>query len=244
MKYSQPDALNPETVTIGEIVASNYNTAGVFRKYGLDFCCGGGITLQKACEKHNVYIDEILSELKNLERSSSTGQENFMAWEVDYLISHIIDKHHSFVRTKTEEIAFYAEKVARVHGERRPENIEIFQLFNLLGQELITHLEAEEETVFPAILEIFQKRQRGEKVSDRELAGLKKELEKMVDDHEGAGQLIAEIKRLSNNFTPPEDACATYRILYQNLAAFEEDLHKHVHLENNILFKKAEKLLG
>jgi regulator of cell morphogenesis and NO signaling len=244
MQHLQLNRLNPDTVTIGEIVAANYNAAGVFRQYGLDFCCGGGITLAKACEERNIYLDDILSRLETLETGSYTGDTNYRAWEADFLIEHIIQTHHSYVRLKTEEISAYAEKVARVHGERHPENVEIFHKFSALSHEMITHLQAEEETVFPLISKIHGKRKRGETVTVQEIEALKEQLAEMVDDHDGAGQLIAEIRELSQDFTPPADACATYRILYHNLEGFEQDLHKHVHLENNILFKKAEQLIA
>jgi regulator of cell morphogenesis and NO signaling len=148
------------------------------------------------------------------------------------------------VRNKTEEIAAYAAKVARVHGQNHPENIDIFNKFATLSNEMIEHLEAEESTVFPLIKKISEKLKNGETLLETEKEKLKGQLSLMEDDHDGAGQLIADIRKLSNDFTPPADACRTYHILYQNLAGFEEDLHKHVHLENNILFKKAENLIA
>ncbi|MCC5905145.1 MAG: iron-sulfur cluster repair di-iron protein [Balneolaceae bacterium] len=244
MQHFKLTQLNPETVTVGEIVAANYNAAGIFRRYGLDFCCGGGITLEKACSERNLYLDDIVNELRGLERAPSSDNENYRAWEADYLIEHIIQTHHRFVRRKTEEISAYAGKVAKVHGGQHPENVEIYQKFMSLSVELMEHLEDEEKTVFPLISRIAQRRKKGENVTDEEIAKLKDELKKMEDDHEGAGGLIAEIRELSHNFTPPQDACATYIILYQNLEGFEMDLHKHVHLENNILFKKAEELIA
>lgn len=229
---------------IGDIVADNYNAAGVFKQFGIDFCCGGGVTLQKACEKRNLNIEEVLSKLALLESANQNPSQNYNAWEPGYLISHIEQTHHNFVRSKTTEINAYAAKVARVHGERKPENVEIYEKFLALSQELLNHLQAEEERVFPLIREIYNTRMRGEKVLREMVNSLREELALMVEDHEGAGDIMKEIRELSNNFTPPADACATYSILYQNLAGFEEDLHKHVHLENNILFKKAEKLVS
>ncbi|MEX0994698.1 MAG: iron-sulfur cluster repair di-iron protein, partial [Balneolaceae bacterium] len=223
--------INPETATVGEVVAQNYHAAGVFRQYGLDFCCGGGITIQAACEKHNLNTGEVVQELLNIPWETSTGEDNYQAWEPDFLIEHIKNTHHRFVRTKTDEIAIYAEKVARVHGERHPENVEIYKQFVHLAKDLLQHLESEEETVFPLILEVYEKRLSGQAVDDGLVEKLQKQLDLMVDDHEGAGSSIARIRELSHDFTPPEDACTTYRILYQNLEGFEKDLHKHVHLE-------------
>jgi regulator of cell morphogenesis and NO signaling len=244
MNYKEQGTINPDKITIGEIVANNYNTAGVFRRHGMDFCCGGGITLQKACEKRNVDLKEVMKDLEAINTGSASANENFKAWEPGYLIDHIIQTHHKFVRNKIEEIAAYAEKVARVHGQNHPENVQIYQKFISLGSELMEHLIAEEEVAFPLIKSLAESRALGEELRLDEVENLKEQLELMVDDHDGAGRLMEEIRELSNQFNPPSYACATYRILYQNLEGFEEDLHKHVHLENNILFKKAEKLIG
>ena len=229
---------------IGDIVAENYNAAGVFKEFGIDFCCGGGISLEKACELKGIGQEEILSKLYPLyEEETHSKNENYSAWEPGHLIDHIEETHHNFVRSKTAEISAYAAKVARVYGERNPETVEIYQKFLALTQDMMNHLKSEEERVFPLILEIYDSRIKGNKVSDEELNVIREELDQMEDEHDHAGGLMKEIRTLSNDFTPPEDACKTYQILYKNQAAFEEDLHKHVHLENNILFKKAEKLL-
>ena len=231
------------TTPIGEIVAGNYHAAGVFKEFGIDFCCGGGVSLDKACEKRNLDTEKVVAKLNLLQKTEISPDQNYNAWEPGYIIDHIEATHHTFVRTKITEITSYAAKVAGVYGERNPEIMAIYKKFSALSKELLTHLEAEEERVFPLICTIFEARMRGETISEEVIKSLRDELELMEDDHEGAGDVMKEIRELSNQFTPPEDACRTYQILYLNLAGFEEDLHKHVHLENNILFKKAEQLV-
>lgn len=243
MNENELKSLITPNSTIGEIVAANYNAAGVFHRFGLDFCCGGGITLEKACEKRDVEMESLIDALQLIEKQSTGTDENFQSWEPGYLIDHIIATHHNFVRTKTEEISVYAEKVARVYGEQYPENVAILDKFRMLSRELMTHLEAEEERVFPLIRTIYQTRLKGEEVPKELIDSLKEELNQMEDDHVLAGDTLKEIRELSNQFTPPADACRTYQILYLNLEGFEQDLHKHVHLENNILFKKAEQYI-
>lgn len=243
MKQSKSITIDPSTTQIGDIVADNYHAAGIFKEFGIDFCCGGWVSLKKACEKRDLNPDDVMSKLNSLQSGSDDSNQNFQAWEPGFLIDHIEQTHHRFVRTKTTEITAYAAKVANVHGERHPENIKIYDRFLLLSLELLEHLEEEEKRVFPLIRKIFDTKMQGKSVSKKMADSLREELEMMVDDHDGAGNVMKELRELSNNFTPPEDACATYRILYQNLAGFEEDLHKHVHLENNILFKKAEQLV-
>ncbi len=229
---------------IGDIVSENYHAAGVFKAHGIDFCCGGGRPLDIVCEKQGIELSAITEALENIAWKNQESGDNYSDWSPSFLIDYIINTHHNFVRQKTEEIPIYAAKVARVHGERYPENVEIFKQFVSLANELTEHLKEEEETVFPMIKRLSGKREAGIVLSDEEKESLKKELEKMVDDHTGAGNLMANIRKLSGNFTPPEDACKTYQVLYRNLAGFEADLHKHVHLENNILFKKAEQLIA
>jgi len=230
--------------TIGEIVSDNFHAAGVFKEYGIDFCCGGGKLLSDVCESKNIPFNEVADKLKEAPWVNRTSGDNYNDWSPDFLVDYIINTHHTFVRKKSDEMAGYAAKVAKVHGEQHPENVEIFKKFIALSNELMEHLNEEESRVFPLIKKMYRKRQSGLKPDESEIMELKAVLSQMVDEHEVAGSLMADIRELSNEFTPPQDACATYRILYQNLAGFEEDLHKHVHLENNILFKKMERLIA
>lgn len=230
-------------MNVGDIVASNYNAAGVLKEYGIDFCCGGGISLAKACENKGADINKVASEIVQLSDGNSDGRHNFKDWEPGFLIDYIINNHHSFVRRKVEEITAYAAKVAKVHGQRHPENVEIYRHFITLANEMIEHLESEEVRVFPLIKKIEASIKNGQTPEKKWVENLRKELLLMEDEHETAGDLMKVIHELSNGFTPPSDACATYQILYQNLKGFEDDLHQHVHLENNILFKKAEQFV-
>ncbi len=234
---------NLATQCIGDIVSENYHTAGVFKEFGIDFCCGGGKPLNEVCEKKGLSLNEVVQKLNTIPWQGNDNGHNYKDWDAGFLIDYIINTHHQFVRKKTEEISVYAAKVARVHGERHPENVEILKYFVTLSNELIEHLEAEENTVFPLIKKLSAKKKNGEPFTEDEILELKHQLSLMIDDHDSAGHMMAEIRSLSHDFTPPEGACRTYQILYQNLAGFEADLHKHVHLENNILFKKAESLL-
>ncbi|MBO6571219.1 iron-sulfur cluster repair di-iron protein [bacterium] len=219
--------------TVGEIVAEDYRASQIFRSRGMDFCCGGKKTLSSVCEAKNIELDEVLGEL-NLLQDLETEQHNFNDWNLDFLVDYIVQNHHNFVRKMLPELNFYAEKVARVHGSNHPELIEIFDKVKKLSYELIDHLEKEEEDLFPQIKDLVQLQKIG---SVKESL-----LDILESEHEQAGELMAEIESLTDNFTPPEGACASYRVLFQNLEGFQKDLHKHVHLENNILFPKAMQL--
>jgi len=228
-----------QELTIGQIVAEDYRTAQVFRDNGLDFCCGGKKTLKEACNDKNIEIEKVRQELSSL-NSKSDDHHNYNSWALDFLTDYIINNHHRFVREKLPEIAFYAKKVAKVHGKRHEELNEILHEFLMIQDELLNHLEKEEQMLFPYIKRLVELEKEG-KSSDAKPAFTTAEnpIRMMEEDHDQVGETLAKIQHLSDNFTPPDDACATYRVYYQNLEGFQNDLHKHVHLENNILFPKA-----
>lgn len=215
---------------IGQIVADDFRTAQVFRSYGLDFCCGGKKSLEESCERKNIDFKQVLADLSNL-KQGEIGGHNFNEWSLDFLVDYIINNHHKYIRTKLPEVNFYAEKVARVHGSHHPELLDILRNVRELSEELLYHIDEEEKGIFEQIKDMVRNN-NSENMRDALIAELE-------EQHEKAGALMEEIEQLSAGFTPPEDACASYRVLFQNLEAFQLDLHKHVHLENNILFPKA-----
>ncbi|MFD2532986.1 iron-sulfur cluster repair di-iron protein [Gracilimonas halophila] len=228
--------MNTQTLSekpVGEIVAEDYRTAQVLRSYGLDFCCGGGRTLEKACTSKKIELEQVVAEIEALNMADNT-EDNYNEWSLDFLTDYIVNNHHSYVRKMLPEISFYAEKVARVHGERNPELYDILQNVQLLRSEMLGHLQKEEQDLFPQIKELVSQKKTGSVKSAI--------LEALEEEHDKAGDLMANIEELTNGFNPPQNACASYRVLFQNLEGFQQDLHKHVHLENNILFPKALKL--
>ncbi|MEP1150911.1 MAG: iron-sulfur cluster repair di-iron protein [Balneola sp.] len=216
--------------SVGQIVADDYRTSQIFRARGLDFCCGGKKTLSSVCKEKGIELNEVLNELNFLDEPDQ-GQHHFNEWSLDFLAEYIVQNHHNFVRKALPELNFYAEKVARVHGDAHPELIDVLKKVKTLSYEMVEHMEKEEEDLFPQIKELVQRQQAG---SVKESL-----LEILESEHEKAGELMFEIEAITNNFTPPKDACTSYRVLFQNLEGFQNDLHKHVHLENNILFPKA-----
>ncbi len=230
--------------TVGEIVADDYRTAGIFKQFGLDFCCGGGRTLTEACDKKGVNVDILLQKLNELS-SSGTDAHNYKSWSPGFLVDYIINNHHHFVRTKLPEIKAYAKKVAKVHGKTYPELQEMLDLFLELKDEMLSHLDKEEKILFPYIKKLGKMSAEG-KTAARELQFESPEeaIAMLEDEHEAAGDIMLQIKILSNSFTPPQDACTTFRVYFQNLEAFQDDLHKHVHLENNILFPKVLRMMN
>lgn len=225
---------------VGEMVAEDYRTADVFKKYGIDFCCGGGKTIERVCDEKNISMPELIDALSRVGQSSIKGEEDFNNWPLDKLAAYIEFTHHSYVNENLLMISQYAQKVEKAHGQHNPEVIEIVNIWRELSEELSVHMKKEELMLFPFIKKMQRALSENTGLTGSAPFGtVQNPVSVMVHEHDNAGALLKRIALLSNNYTPPEHACNTYRVLYAKLQEFEEDLHKHVHLENNILFPKA-----
>ncbi len=223
--------------TVADVVTENIKTAHVFKKYGIDFCCGGGISIEKACEKKNLDIQKLKEDLLKVNEVSKAY--DYDSWSLDFLIDHIVNIHHTYVEASIPLILQYSNKVAKVHGHHYSEVIEINKLFTDVANELASHLKKEEIILFPYIKKMLQLRKEGGYVIPPSFGSVNNPIAMMEAEHDTAGDIFKEIARLTNNYTPPENACNTFRALYAKLEEFEQDLHTHIHLENNILHKKA-----
>lgn len=225
--------------TIGEMVASDYRKAEVFRKFGLDFCCGGKKTLEKACEKKGLDVVEVKKALKAVEDDFTTNTEDYNSWELDFLADYIINKHHKYIENSHPMLFEFSQKVARVHGSRHAEVVDIAHYYIEVAEELQLHMQKEEMILFPYIKELAIAKRNGTPMERPQFGSIQNPINMMEAEHESAHVNMEKIRELSNNFTPPEDACNSYRVLFAKLKEYEADLHHHIHLENNILFKKA-----
>ncbi len=221
---------------IGDIVTQDFRAAEVFKKAGIDFCCGGSQSLEAACRDKKLDVAEIESELEKLENSEPGSSHKFNEWKLDFLCDYIVNTHHQTVMKLLPELTFYTQKIAEVHGDNHPELSEIANLFAQVDTELRQHLRNEEEVLFPAIREVLKTNSAESK------ATIISEITRMTGEHEFAGGAMDKINELSHHYAVPEDGCNTYRVAYKLLEQFEDDLHIHVHLENNILYPKAMKL--
>lgn len=228
--------------TIGELVTNDYRKAEIFKKYGLDFCCGGKKTLLQACSSKRLDIVQIEKELKELDSTSSLPAEDYNSWDISFLADYILNTHHKYVKQALPVIYEYTQKVAKVHGDRHPEAIAIAEKFLIVVDELNRHMCKEEDILFPYIKHLSTADSNGMKIEPSPFGTVKNPINMMEHEHDIVGDLMEEIKELANNYTPPADACTTYKLSYAKLKEFEDDLHKHIHLENNILFPKAIKL--
>ena len=227
--------------TVADCVTENIKASHIFKKYGIDFCCGGGISIEKACEKKGVDYFKLVEELEKI-GSTTTEGTNFNTMPLDDLIDHIVAKHHSYVEANIGLLLQYAAKVAKVHGGNNPELVKVYQLFEEVAGELASHLKKEELILFPFIKKMVKAEQDGSSIDVPHFNTVENPIEMMELEHEEAGDTFREIARLTNNYTPPAHACNTYRALFDKLEEFETDLHQHIHLENNILHPRALKL--
>ena len=227
--------------TVGELVAEDYRRAGILQQYGIDFCCGGDRTLQAACDEQEVALEEVEQALQSTDRRTTGLSMRPENWTPDFLADYIVNEHHTYVRENVPVLRNFTQKVARVHGNARPEVVEIARLFDELGAELIRHTREEEEVLFPYIKQLVAAEEGGTSrpLTQTGFDTVRDPIHMMEEDHEHAGDVMRRIRELSNDFAPPEDACNTYRAAYVKLEEFEADLHRHVHLENNILFPEA-----
>jgi regulator of cell morphogenesis and NO signaling len=226
-------------LTVADIVTKNIKTADVFKKYGIDFCCSGGVSVALACEKKNLDPKIIEQELALIQEPKNKELE-YHSWSLEKLARHVLDSHHTYVKEATPIIKQYAEKVANVHGDHYPELVTVRDIFFRMSDELADHMVREEEVLFPFIFDLIEG-----SVSEkpkRIFGSVSNPISAMMSEHVIAGQDLEEIRRLTNDFKLPLDACNTFRALYAKLEEYEEDLHVHVHLENNLIFPKSEAL--
>jgi regulator of cell morphogenesis and NO signaling len=227
------------TSTLKSIVTEDFRAAAVFEKYSLDFCCKGGVTIDEACAARNVDASGVFADLDRLAGVPISAAERFGEWNTEALIDHILAVHHAYVREAIPVLSVHMEKVARVHGERHPELVLIAQHFATVAGELQDHILKEERVLFPYIRSLAVARREGKRAEAPHFGSAANPIRMMEAEHVAAGDTLYTVRSLSNNYTVPEDGCTTYRVTYQELRQFEEDLHRHVHLENNILFPSA-----
>lgn len=226
--------------TLGEIAAKDLRKAEVFRKYGLDFCCGGKKTVKEACAEKGLDVTRIEQELQQADRNVTAARPlPYNDWDPAFLADYIVNTHHTYVRQMLPDISAYAQKVARVHGSQHPELLEINRLVEAINAELMGHLPKEEDILFPFIKKLVQAKANGLPLERPHFGTVENPVRMMEMEHESAGQDLEQIRVLSTDYALPEDACGSYRLLFKMLEEFESDLHIHIHLENNILFPKA-----
>lgn len=226
-----------EQTIIGDLVASDYRTASVFKKHGIDFCCSGNRTIAEACDKKELEASFLVQTLAAVATQNEVSTTDYNTWPLDLLADYVEKKHHRYVKEKIVEIIPYLTKVARVHGERHPELAEVLDLFRGCAEEMTSHMEKEEQILFPFVRNMIMGN-----FDQQSFGTVQNPISVMMNEHTAEGERFRRISALTNEYTAPDDACNTYRVTYALLKEFEDDLQLHIHLENNILFPKAVKM--
>lgn len=229
--------------TVGEIVSENYQAAAVFEKHQIDYCCGGKKTLDVVCRERQLDMSQLLKEIEETTAFiQMPPSQNAAKWNLSFLINYIVETHHQYVKEAIPTLVRYTQKIASVHGKNHPELIEVQNRFKTLSTELSAHLQKEEQVLFPYINRLLQAKAKHATPDKPGFETIENPLRVLEHEHDSAGALMLEIRQLCNNYFPPADACTTYKVALSKLREFETDLHLHVHLENNILFLKAQVL--
>ncbi|WP_103071610.1 iron-sulfur cluster repair di-iron protein [Aquimarina sediminis] len=230
-----------ENKTVAEIVTENIKTAHIFKKYGIDFCCGGGVSVKTACSDKDIDFTVLEKELSAVD-TIIKNVHDYNNWDLNFLMDHIINIHHKYVEESIPLLIQYSDRVATVHGTHYKEVVVINKLFHEVAQELTSHMRKEELVLFPYIQQLVNAEKNNASPMEAHFGTVKNPIRMMESEHENAGDIFKKIAELTNNYMPPEGACNTFKALYSKLDEFEQDLHQHIHLENNILHPKAVQL--
>jgi regulator of cell morphogenesis and NO signaling len=219
-----------EKITIGEYVAKDFRTAAIFSKYGIDFCCKGNRTIDEACHKKDINANEIKEQLDSVLNTKNDSCTDFKSWPLDLLADYIEKTHHRYVEEKIPVLLQFLDKLCKVHGANHSELFEINELFIGCAGELTQHMKKEELILFPFIKKMVATRSHDEALQQPHFGTVDNPIAMMMQEHDTEGERFRKIETLTNNYTPPADACNTYRVTFDMLADFEQDLHKHIHL--------------
>lgn len=232
--------------TVKELAIEVPGATRVFEKLGIDYCCGGGKTLGDACAAVGLQSDEVVRRLEAASQVEPRPAEEGK-WpneSLAALIDFIISKHHFFTIQELDRIQALLARVRSVHAERHPQLLEIEDLFNSLKADLNLHMKKEEIILFPYIIALEDAVANGRLAPSPMFGTVKNPIRMMRMEHDTAGEILRNIRKLSSNFAAPADACTSFQTLYEAIEGLEQDLHQHIHLENNVLFPRAESLEG
>jgi regulator of cell morphogenesis and NO signaling len=231
--------VTPQT-TVAEIAGAMPRAIPIFQKHGIDFCCGGRLALAEVCSEKGVGFETIVGEIETADRQPAGSETDWATEPLGTLIDHILAHYHVDLKNELPRLQALAEKVATVHGAHHPDTLPVLHdTFRSLKAELDSHMEKEEHVLFPYVREL-ETAARGLRPSFTIPLGLAGgAIGVMEREHDVAGLALKTIRRLTDGFSPPDDACGSFRALYAGLEIFEADLHRHIHLENNILFPRA-----
>src|SRR5215813_7550689 len=227
--------------TVRELALEIPEATRIFERVGIDYCCGGGKSLEEACATASLSVDDVLDSLELAEQEAKTKQKdrNWQTEPLSELIAHINSAHHKYTREEIARLGPLFDKVVSVHGKNHAELAHVRAAFRALAQELTTHMMKEEAVLFPYIVRMEEAVAQKERVLPPPFKTVRNPVAMMLHEHDSAGEALRAMRQASDQYTPPKDGCISYQTLYKALADFEKDLHQHIHLENNILFPRA-----
>jgi len=228
--------------SIGEVVAEDYRTASIFESAGIDYSCKGKRSIDEACNNKGIETNELINDLQHIIKHNAPPSETlheYKDWPLDKLTDHIEEKHHKYVTKQIPIIKGLLDQIIESHGNRHPELKEIKSLFSACAGEFSVHMKKEELTLFPRIRKIAKAVQSGDNSAIAAMGNIENSIKMMMHDHDKEFDQLRRVGELSNQYTPPADGDKAYKDALDNLKAFEDDLHLHIHLENNILFPKS-----
>lgn len=233
---AQKTSTASKSTAVGQLVAERPARAKVFESFGIDYCCGGKITLEDACLKKGVRVEEVLEKLLLADQKDEPNAQDWTKSKLKDLVEHIVTSYHDPLRQELPRVAQLADKVARVHGDNHPEMVKVSEIFNRFKTQLELHMQKEEMILFPGIVSM-------ETTGSPQQFGcggsVEHPIEMMGQEHDEAGAALATMRQLTHDYAPPEDACGSFKVLLFSLAQIESEMHQHVHKENNILFPRA-----
>ena len=227
--------------TVRDIVNNDYRTAEVFRKWNINYCCGGTSSLDEVCEKQKIDKELLQQDLEEATNSVILSNKLlFNEWPIEFLVDYIIHVHHSYLRQTLPQLMENFESFVASHKDKYPYLPEVNDVFHNLATELLEHIDEEEKLIFPYIKQVSYTFNRKEVYGKLFVRTLRKPLGPTVDvEHERIAGLMIKLRKLTHNYTAPSDECITHKLIYQQMKELDADLVQHKHLENNILIPKA-----
>lgn len=225
--------------TLGELVNQDFRLATIFSELKLDFCCGGKMTLKQACLEKQLNYSQVIAQIEKSKANPNQGHIPYQDWSLDFLADYIVQTHHNYVRKHLPTIQQLSDKLMRVHGSSHPELVVVNELVVAIRDELNPHMFKEEQILFPFIKALVLAEKTASKMEPVHFGTVQNPIHMMELEHEQVGQYFEKIRQVTENYQLPADACGSYTALFNMLQGFEEDLHIHIHLENNVLFPRS-----
>lgn len=226
---------------VADIVSADYRTADVFRKYGIEYCCGGKYPLHIACEMNGINEEQLLKELNEAVREQNTSNTlNFSSWHIDFLTDYIVNVHHQYLRMALPRVQDYVDRFASGHSKKFTYLDDLQRSVRQLNRNFLPHLQHEEEIIFPYIRQIGHAYYSKEPYASLLVRTLRKPVQEIMEnEHDTTTSLLGRIRGLTNSYTSPANACISHKVTFAKLNELDNDLSQHIHLENDILFPKA-----